>query len=489
MTVLQAGTPRGLMSYLYTSSALSVGFIHQFLLCFRYILTSDQLLNFIVEKYNSARSSQKDANMTRIQCRSTDLLHFWVEGFYSIDFAPNKSLLKMFADFLTEQTNANMECIDSLFSLYAACRMGENAELVHTTEIPDDSEEGVYLFSMGVPKRWDSFRSLLKRSRSDKSNQGSHGSFGKGRSHTKPLSPEYGKSLPFSLADCPAHVLAEQLTLIEQELFKKCHPVHFLNSQFQGVGVALSMPGLRTPLMTRKLEESRGTKKGLFVGEPFIESYVVQMINHSQELAHWVSAEILNSGSSKAQINLITKFLTVAHLCQEVRNYATALSILDGLENLVIRQLPAWKIIPAKSVDYINELTNIKMKLKSDPLWFMKDKDWYIYPTIPCALFLALHIQQAEIGSFTLANGMYKWDKMRSITDIIDQLRIFREHSYGFQPDFEIQKFIHRSIAQYRDQDLHLVASAHDSNFHKRASTTSLSGTLKKVKGIFKKKV
>lgn len=53
------------------------------------------------------------------------------------------------------------------------------------------------------------------------------------------------------------------------------------------------------------------------------------------------------------------------------------------------------------------------MKLKSEALWLMSEKDCHIYPTIPCALYAALHLQQIEIGSFTLANGMYKWDKIR----------------------------------------------------------------------------
>ncbi|CAL1544310.1 unnamed protein product, partial [Lymnaea stagnalis] len=102
---------------------------------------------------------------------------------------------------------------------------------------------------------------------------------------------------PFSVFDCPIDTLAEQLTLIEQEFFRKCHPVHFLNSQFQGVGVALSMPGLRTPSMSRKSDP--GPKKGLFVGEPVIPSGLLDMISHSQELAHWVSAEVLSCGSNK----------------------------------------------------------------------------------------------------------------------------------------------------------------------------------------------
>jgi hypothetical protein len=53
------------------------------------------------------------------------------------------------------------------------------------------------------------------------------------------------------------------------------------------------------------------------------------------------------------------------------------------------------------------------MKIKSEPLALLQDKDSHMYPTIPCALYFLLHLQQLEIGGFTLANGMYKWQKMR----------------------------------------------------------------------------
>ena len=36
-----------------------------------------------------------------------------------------------------------------------------------------------------------------------------------------------------------------------QDLFQRTHPVHFLDSKAQGVGVDLSMPSLRTPSMAR----------------------------------------------------------------------------------------------------------------------------------------------------------------------------------------------------------------------------------------------
>ncbi|GFO14629.1 protein very kind-like, partial [Plakobranchus ocellatus] len=479
MSVLQAGTPRGLMSYLYTSSALSDGYIHQFLICFRYIMTADQLLNFILEKFRSAQSHNGDVNLLRVVRRSLDLMHVWLEGYYSIDFSNNKRLLRKLADFLTEQNEANTEGAEELFSLYAACRMGDHAELMLATEMDEDDEEGAtYFLHLTNPKRWESFRSLLRRSKSEK------GSSGKSRSdfQGKPLGGLQRPVIDFSVTECPAHTLAEQLTLMEQETFRKCHPVHFLNSQCQGVGVALSIPGLRTPSMSRKLDSVQASKKGLFVGEPLIESYVVHMIAHSQEVSHWISAEVLSCGSNKSQANMITKFLTVGHLCLEVKNFATGLAILEGLENLVVRQLSVWKNVASKYMAYLDQMTAAKMKLKSEALALMSEKDCHVFPTIPSALFLALHLQQAEIGSFTLANGMYKWDKMRSICEIVDQARIFRDHEYGFRLDQDIQRALKRRLEDFSDQDLHTVASSQDNNFRRHSSSSSLSGTLKKVK-------
>ena len=45
-------------------------------------------------------------------------------------------------------------------------------------------------------------------------------------------------------------------------------------------------------------------------------------------------------GGFQAQTALLAKFLSVAKCCYESRNFATAMQILTGLENVIIRQLP-----------------------------------------------------------------------------------------------------------------------------------------------------
>lgn len=42
----------------------------------------------------------------------------------------------------------------------------------------------------------------------------------------------------------------------------------------------------------------------------------------------------------QAQMALLTRFLAVGKYCYETRNFATAMQILSGLENVIVRQLP-----------------------------------------------------------------------------------------------------------------------------------------------------
>lgn len=51
--------------------------------------------------------------------------------------------------------------------------------------------------------------------------------------------------------------------------------------------------------------------------------------------------------------------------------------------------------------------------LKSDDLCLMKGEHASPRLTLPSAHILAMHVQQLEIGAFTLTNGAYKWTKLR----------------------------------------------------------------------------
>ncbi|KAH3790012.1 hypothetical protein DPMN_168206, partial [Dreissena polymorpha] len=516
---LHAGTPEGLMAYLFASTALSDGYIHQFLFCFRYFTTAENVLNFLTSKYASAtkiltfnikkRSGSTEVNISRLQHRVIDLLLFWIEGYFSIDFKDRPALINSIREFVRDNIPEDSERGQSVMALLSNCISGHNLEL--STSDPDESDmvfwqrtdkqkpssmekkKELITEESADLKTWDSFRSLVRGKTTGKEKGKVKISAvvveRRRKSNEMPMLAPLGKPVSrrtdmFMLADYSAQCLAEQLCLMEQTIFQATHPVHYLDSKAQGVGVALTMKGMRTPAPVRRSCVEEGF--GLFV-DPVRDNQAMQtMIDHAQEVTHWVATEIVSCSNPKMQLAILSKFLFIAYACMELRNFATSMAILDGLENLIVKQLPAWKNLPGKCSNIVQELNDKRMFLKNDPMSLMQQgKDCHLYPTIPSAVYFLLHIQQQEIGGFKLANQMFKWSKMRSISQVIDQIRLYREHTYGFDPEPSLQETLRQRMREMSTQDVQDLASQNEINYQKMSSSSGLSGALKKVRGKF----
>ncbi|XP_057197316.1 kinase non-catalytic C-lobe domain-containing protein 1-like isoform X2 [Triplophysa rosa] len=137
------------------------------------------------------------------------------------------------------------------------------------------------------------------------------------------------------------------------------------------------------------------------------------LLTYTDCVSNWVSAELVICDSVKAQTALLARFLAVGKFCYEMRNFATAMQILSGLENVIVRQLPAWKVLPLKVCAVLEELRAVQVFLKSDNLCLMEGRQTRARPTLPAPHVLAMHLQQLEIGSFTTTSGSHKWTKLR----------------------------------------------------------------------------
>ena len=74
------------------------------------------------------------------------------------------------------------------------------------------------------------------------------------------------------------------------------------------------------------------------------------------------------------------------------------------------------------------------------------------------------------------------YDFSRSIAQVIDQVRIFREHMYGFEAHHAFQDSIRHRIREMNAQDIHLLASQHEINYQKM-SGSGITGAFRKMKG------
>lgn len=289
--------------------------------------------------------------------------------------------------------------------------------------------------------------------------------------------------LPFSQNEYSAQHIAQQLTLLQQEMFQGCHPVHLLNSRIQGVRDKVSTPNKN---VSQHIPPAEGSS-GLAREGPASESYLQRLLTYADSVTNWISAEIVICDSVKKQVALLTKYLWIGKHCYESRNFATAMQVLGGLENVIVRQLPAWKHLSSKVCEILEELRAVQVFLKSDDLCLMGGEHTTKKSTLPSAHILAMHVQQLEIGAFTLTTGAYKWTKLRSIAKVVSQVHAFQEAVYPYSPDRDLQGYLRRRIARFTTSDIHLLAANSDANFQQSSErqTRRIQDTLRRVKATF----
>ncbi|KAI9525031.1 hypothetical protein NQZ68_012541 [Dissostichus eleginoides] len=500
-SILQVGSPLGLMAYLYARNAALEGYIQQFLYTYRFLCTPEQLLQFIMDKFIAAARQGPDMSgeAEKVFHRSLDLLQFWITDCRQVDFTPKSSLLDTFESFL----NTEVIPVDSRGeALLAALHTPAYTTWSHRSESllsfqEDDDSVCVHSSTEDLGRKWR-FSRVVEPSAAMSKDKGfsvatalpmpCYGSLADDLSTVCLQSKE---RIPFSQNECSAQHVTQQLTLLQQEMFQGCHPVHFLNSRIQGVRDKVSAPNKPlSPLSSRNVSQHGPPAEGgglPVCEEPPSDSFLQQLLSYADSVANWISAEIVICDSAKTQVALLTKFLWIGKHCYESRNFATAMQVLGGLENVIVRQLPAWKHLSSKVCEILEELRAVQVFLKSDDLCLMGGEHTRRRPTLPSAHILAMHVQQQEIGAFTLTTGAYKWTKLRSIAKVVSQVHAFQEAVYPYSPDQDLQAYLRRRMARLSTSDLHLLAADKDDDFRQSSERQArrIQNTLRRVKATF----
>ncbi|XP_036403148.1 kinase non-catalytic C-lobe domain-containing protein 1 [Megalops cyprinoides] len=502
-SVLLAGTPLGLMAYLYARNAPLEGYIQQFLYTYRYFCTPQEFLQFLMEKFISAAGREPSAEQVKVHHRTLDLLQAWLEDSQQVDFLPKSSLQLTLEEFLTTQVVPVDSRGEALLSQLKSPPRKRRSHFVvgchgspASTREEDDvqSVHSICRKSSIEDSGRKSFQWRISRVVEPQTAQPKEKTYSIAAALPRPcyssLMDELSSSClkseerhPFYQSEHSAQHTAHQLTLLQQEIFQGCHPVHFLNSRAQGVRD-------KTVSVSKTLSPDSPPAEGssLFASELMVqERYLTQLLKYADSITNWVSAEIVICDTLKAQAGLLSKFLLMAKYCYESRNFATAIQILGGLENVIVKQLPAWRHLSAKVCEILEELRAVQVFLKSDNLCLMEGERFKRLPTLPAAHILAMHIQQLEIGAFTLANGAYKWPKLRNIAKVVSQVRAFQEKVFTYAPDLELQAYLRHRIALLSDCDIPLLAAENDANFQISSERHSrkIQDTLRRVKATF----
>ncbi|XP_067565064.1 kinase non-catalytic C-lobe domain-containing protein 1 isoform X1 [Pseudorca crassidens] len=499
--VLQAGTPLGLMAYLYSSDAFLEGYVQQFLYTFRYFCSPHDFLHFLLDRISSTLSrAHQDPTSTssKIYRRSFCLLQAWLEDCYAVDFRRDAGLLGRLQDYLASQILPLDGSAEPLLSLLEVGteRRAEGAPRSTDLQDPKEAEDTARplnalwkrLSEDGISRK--SFPWRLSRGNGlalpHKERQYSIASALPKPCFFEDFYGPYARASekgPYFLTEYSTHQLFSQLTLLQQELFHKCHPVHFLNSRALGV----TDKSVAVPKASSSGSLSAETCS-LFLPSYVQDTYLLQLLRSADDVSTWVAAEIVTSHTSKLQVNLLSKFLLIAKSCYEQRNFATAMQILGGLEHPAVRQSPAWRILPAKIAEVMEELKAVEVFLKSDSLCLMEGRRFRAQPTLPSAHLLAMHIQQLETGGFTMTNGAHRWSKLRNIAKVASQVHAFQENPYTFAPDPKLQSHLKQRIARFSGADISILAEDSRAGAHQVASekhSKKIQDKLRRMKATF----
>uniref|UniRef100_A0A8D2GLW1 Kinase non-catalytic C-lobe domain containing 1 n=1 Tax=Theropithecus gelada TaxID=9565 RepID=A0A8D2GLW1_THEGE len=484
------------------SDAFLEGYVQQFLYTFRYFCTPQDFLHFLLDRINSTltRAHQDPTStFTKIYRRSLCVLQAWVEDCYTVDFTRNSGLLGKLEDFISSKILPLDGSAKHLLGLLEVGmdRRAEGSPRSTDLENPREAEEDARPFNAlckrlsedGISRK--SFPWRLPRGNGLVLPPHKERPYTIAAALPKPcfLEDFYGPCAktsekgPYFLTEYSTHQLFSQLTLLQQELFQKCHPVHFLNSR------ALGVMDKSTAIPKASSSESLSAKTcSLFLPNYVQDKYLLQLLRNADDVSTWVAAEIVTSHTSKLQVNLLSKFLLIAKSCYEQRNFATAMQILSGLEHLAVRQSPAWRILPAKIAEVMEELKAVEVFLKSDSLCLMEGRRFRAQPTLPSAHLLAMHIQQLETGGFTMTNGAHRWSKLRNIAKVVSQVHAFQENPYTFSPDPKLQSYLKQRIARFSGADISTLAADSRANFHQVSSekhSRKIQDKLRRMKATF----
>uniref|UniRef100_A0ACB8FA74 Uncharacterized protein n=1 Tax=Sphaerodactylus townsendi TaxID=933632 RepID=A0ACB8FA74_9SAUR len=250
---LQAGTPLGLTAYLYCRNTFLEGYVQQFLFTFRYFCTQEEFLQFLLDRIRLTlpSSNMESSLLSKIYHRSFSILQTWIENCYGVDFAINPDLMdtlktfiiskvvpfngygKWLLSWLQDITNRKQNNVSQ------CCRLEEWEEEDDIKTLPSLCKK---ISKDGSPKTFDWKLSPGNKSVVPYQGTSQHNIFS---SLPKPCYGNVSEKFSgfYTRTDRDLHFLKEysaqqlccQLTLLEQEMFHKCHPVHFLNSRLLGV--------------------------------------------------------------------------------------------------------------------------------------------------------------------------------------------------------------------------------------------------------------
>jgi len=226
-----------------------------------------------------------------------------------------------------------------------------------------------------------------------------------------------------SFKDYEAKELQEQLTILEFDMFKSMHPIDF----FHQIDYKVSK--------SQKFEMF--TKRGA-------------------QTTSWVATEILKESNLEKQSQNLVKFIDIALLCYEDRNFNALNEITAGLQLEPVKAIKAWDLVPPKKMEDFDKIKTILLPVNM-PLYKAMLNESTSSPSLP---WLSNHVVELiafdEYTPNTVPSAdnkleLINFEKFYTLASKIEEILQFKEQLYSYQPNPVIRNYIITALEDIMD--------------------------------------
>lgn len=227
----------------------------------------------------------------------------------------------------------------------------------------------------------------------------------------------------FEFNDLDPIEVAQQLTLIEHDIFKDIQDVEFHHLNWKK----------EDPKLRRKLA-----------------SNILRMVERFNTVSFWVATEIVMKTDIKDRVVALKKFISVAEALAQMNNFNGVMEVIAGLNLFAVERLRnTWAQIPSKMEQIVKDL-NALMENRGNYKEYRNSLKGCKGPAVPylgVCLRDIIFIEEGNTNFVDKKPEIINFEKIRLIGDVlINQVRKYQVIAYPFDHNDVLQDFLKKLL-------------------------------------------
>jgi len=213
----------------------------------------------------------------------------------------------------------------------------------------------------------------------------------------------------YTILDLDPINVANQITLLEEALFKEIKPTEFMHQNWLKNDKAKLAPN------------------------------ILAMVKHSTQMSEWVVSEILSLPEITQRTSAIRKFIQCAQQCQRVNNYNGVIEIIGGLQNTAVYRLTkSWEGV-GEYRSYIEGVLCLQQNNFKKLRHAISQAVNSVIPYLGIYLTDLVHIDD---GNSNFVGNMVNFVKCRLLADRVKEILQYQQEHYDLMPSKIIQHYL-----------------------------------------------